>query len=333
MSASNSKGVVYVALAGNACIAATKFVAAALSGSSSMLSEAIHSTVDTGNQILLLYGLKRSQRPPDAQHPFGYGRELYFWSFIVALLVFSAGAGVSFYEGIVHLRDPEPAEGLWINYAVLALSFVFEGYSWNVARRDMKRSKGDLSYIEAARQSKDPTTFTVLFEDSAALLGLLIAFSAVTASHLTGLAELDGVGSLAIGVLLAATAAFLARESKALLIGEAAMPEVEADVRRIAEDVSEVVEVNGLRTTHLGPEAVVVILSVAFRDDLSTTEVETAIQTIDARIRGALPQVRAVVVMPRAEAPASGARRRRPFERRNDRTWPAVAVRAGRRQP
>ena len=299
--AKKSNKVIYAALAGNAAIAVTKFVAATFSGSSAMLSEAIHSTVDTGNQGLLLYGRHRAAKPPDDSHPFGYSRELYFWSFIVALLVFSVGAGVSFYEGFKHLTNPESSTNLTMNYIVLGISALFEGYSWNVARGEMAAEKGDLTYWQAAQASKDPTTFTVLFEDSAALTGLFIAFVAITLSHVTGIAELDGVGSVGIGCVLAATAIFLARESKNLLIGETASPAIEAEVRRIAGEDADVARVLSLRTTHLGPDAIVAALSVAFRDDMGTQQIEAAVDRIDREIRERIPEIGIVVLKPRGE--------------------------------
>src|SRR5690348_9638854 len=179
MSSSNSRLVVYAALAGNLAIAIAKFVAAGFSGSSAMLSEGVHSLVDTVNELLLLYGMHRAARPPDAAHPFGHGREVYFWSFIVALLVLALGAGVSLFEGIMHLRKPEPMSDPWVNYIVLGVSMLFEGASWSIALREFRAAKGELGYFEAFRQSKDPTTFTVLLEDTAALLGLLIALAGV----------------------------------------------------------------------------------------------------------------------------------------------------------
>ena len=220
-----SKKVIYAALAGNLLIAATKFTAAFFTGSSAMLSEGVHSLVDTGNGGLLLFGLHRAGRPPDRTHPFGHGRELYFWSFVVAILVFALGAGVSFYEGVAHIRHPEPASNVAVNYVVLGLSMVFEGGAWLIALKEFRRSKGRMGYYEAIRKSKDPSVFTVLFEDSAALLGLVIALVAITAAHLMEMPVLDGVGSIGIGLVLAATATLLARECKGLLMGEAASPD------------------------------------------------------------------------------------------------------------
>jgi len=195
--------VVYAALALNLAIAATKFVAAWVTGSAAMLSEAVHSLVDTINELLLLYGLRRAEKKPDRNHPFGYGRELYFWSFIVALLVFALGAGVSLYEGIEHLRVPTVVQHPVASYVVLGLSFVFEAMSWRVAMKEFRVAKGELSYFEAFRRSKDPTTFTVLFEDSAALLGLVIAFAGILGAQLLHVPQLDGIASIIIAVVLA----------------------------------------------------------------------------------------------------------------------------------
>lgn len=219
---SGSKTVIYAAVAGNLLIAATKFIAATWTGSSAMMSEGVHSLVDTGNGLLLLYGLHRAAQPPDLTHPFGHGRELYFWSFIVALLVFSVGAGVSLYEGVAHIVTPSHATNLKVNYVVLGLSALFEGYSWSVAFREFRSAKGSLGYLAAVRQSKDPSVFTVLLEDTAALLGLFVAFLGISAAAYFDSPELDGVASIVIGLILAAIAILLARESKALLLGEAA---------------------------------------------------------------------------------------------------------------
>lgn len=265
-----SRKVVYAALLGNLAIAITKFIAAALSGSSAMLSEGVHSLVDTGNEVVLLYGFHRAALPPDRQHPLGHSRELYFWTFIVAVLVFALGAGVSIYEGISHILVPAPLTDVRVAYVVLAISFGFEAVSWRLALTEFRRIKGHRGYWQAARESKDPTTFTVLFEDSAALLGLLIAFFGVSLAHWLRIPALDGVASLAIGALLAAAAAFLARESKDLLVGEAAHPGVESSVRLIVEMQTGIAAVNRVLTTQLGPEQVIVALSAEFDDQLTT---------------------------------------------------------------
>ncbi len=305
---SGSKTVVYAALAGNLLIAITKFAAAWFTGSSAMLSEGVHSLVDTANELLLLYGLHRAARPADRTHPFGHGREVYFWSFIVALLVFALGAGISLYEGVKHIREPEPAESLTVAYAVLGLSLLFEGFSWTVAVRAFAREKGDLGWIAAIRRSKDPTTFTVLFEDTAALLGLLIALAGIFAADRLGIPELDGAASIGIGLVLAATAAFLARECKGLLIGESADPALASRVVVLADADPAVAAANGVVTAQVGPDAVVVALSAEFDDALTTPEIERAVTRIETAVKAEHPTVVAVFVKPQT-AGAFAARR------------------------
>ena len=301
-SGATSRRVLYVALAGNLAIAVTKFTAAAFTGSAAMLSEGVHSLVDTGNEVLLLYGSYRSQLPPDAEHPLGYGRELYFWSFVVAVLIFALGAVVSMYEGVDHIIHPEPIGNLGWAYGVLAVSALFEGASWSVALRDMRRRKGREGYIAAARRSKDPTTFTVLFEDSAALLGLLFAFVGIALAHGLDMPRFDGAASLAIGAVLAGTALFLGRESKALLIGERAHLHVDEEIRRVAENDPAVVGVNGVFSMQLGPHEVAVLLSAEFADALTLPDLEACIERIEERIRTARPEVSRVFVKPQTPA-------------------------------
>lgn len=297
---SGSRIAVYAALAGNLLIAITKFVAAAMTGSSAMLSEGVHSLVDTGNELLLLYGLRQASRPPDQSHPLGYGRELYFWSFIVALLVFALGAGVSFYEGVVHILDPEPVRDPVITYVVLGLSFLFEGASWLVAMKQFRAEKGRLGYIAAMRLSKDPTTFTVLFEDTAALIGLVIAGAGIGAAQVFGIPELDGVGSLGIAAVLAITAMFLARESKGLLLGEPAAAALQREVLRLAEEDEAVGRANGVITVHLGPEEIVAALSVEFEDAMTANQIEACVERIEARLQRERPEVVRLFLKPQA---------------------------------
>jgi cation diffusion facilitator family transporter len=297
---SGSKKAVYAALIGNLLVAVTKFIAAAVTGSSSMLSEGVHSLVDTGNELLLLHGMRRAARPPDLTHPFGYGRELYFWSFIVALLVFAVGAGVSLYEGIIHILDPEPIANVGVNYVVLGASFVFEGFSWRVALREFRAQKGKLDYLTAVECSKDPTTFTVLFEDSAALLGLAVAFCGIFAAERLGVPELDGVASIGIGLILAATAAVLARESKGLLIGEPALERVQNDILRIAAADPAVQKVNGVLTVHLGPTQIVAALSLDFDDRATAAEIEAYVERIEARLKTEQPDIVMLFVKPQS---------------------------------
>lgn len=295
---SGSRLVIYAALAGNLCIAIAKFVAAGLSGSSAMLSEGVHSLVDTINELLLLYGLRRSEQKPDTVHPFGYGRELYFWSFIVALLVFAAGAGVSAYEGIQHIRNPEPATNHLISYTVLGVSIVFEGTSWWIALREFRATKGTLGYFEAFRRSKDPTTFTVLLEDSAALLGLGFALIGLVAAQLLDMPILDGVASLCIAGVLAVTAFLLARETKGLLVGEPAHPSVAKRILAVANTDPDLRNANGVTTMQMGPDQVVAMLSAEFEDDRTTPQIEACITRIEKAVKQEYPELVALFIKP-----------------------------------
>jgi cation diffusion facilitator family transporter len=297
---SSRKVVVYAALLGNVLVALTKFAAAALTGSSAMVSEAIHSLVDTGNEVLLLYGLRRAARPPDAHHPLGHGRELYFWSFIVTILIFALGAGVSMYEGILHVIAPVPISNPVVNYVVLGLALVIEGSSWGVAIKEFRAVKGKRGYFEAVRRSKDPTMFMVLFEDTAALIGILIALAGIAASQALGRPVLDGVASIGIGLLLGVVATFLARESKGLLIGEPADSEVVSSICAIARAQPGVERTSGLFTVHLGPDQVVAAIGVDFVDALSAADVEAIVAAIEDKVRTALPQIVLLLVKPQS---------------------------------
>ena len=299
---SASHKVVYVALGGNLIIAIAKFVAAGVSGSSAMLSEGVHSVFDTVNELLLLYGLRRADMPPDRTHPFGHGRELYFWSFIVALLVLAMGAGVSFYEGVTHIRQPEPVESSLLNYLVLAVSFTFEGTSWYVALREFRIRKGRLGYFEAFRLSKDPSTFTVLLEDSAALLGLLMALAGLISAQLLDMPTLDGVASIGIAGVLAVSAMLLARETKGLLIGETAHPVVSEAILAIAAADDGVRCANGVLTVQMGPSQVVAALSAEFEDALTTTQIEACINRVEQQAKAAHPEIIALFVKPQTAA-------------------------------
>jgi len=293
--------VVYAALAGNLAIALIKFAAAAITGSSAMLSEAVHSLVDTVNELLLLYGMKRAAKAPDESHPFGYGRELYFWSFIVTLLVFALGAGVSFYEGVVHIRNPEIITNPLINYLVLAVSFVCEGASWFVALKAFRASKGKQTYLSAFRASKDPSVFIVLFEDGAALLGLLVATLGITGALVLDMPEIDGIASIGIAIVLAGTSTLLARETKALLIGETAQPHVRESIMHIARQDPDIRNVNGVFTVQMGPDQVIAALSAEFYDELNTTQIEQCVGRIEAAIKQARLNVTTLFVKPQTE--------------------------------
>lgn len=296
MAAHSSKTVVYAALVGNSLIAVTKFVAAGWTGSSAMLSEAVHSVVDTGNQGLILYGLRRSARPADEAHPFGYGMELYFWTFVVAVLIFAGGAGISFYEGLEKVMHPTEVTSVHVNYIVLGLAIVFEAGAWWVAFKAFRAAQGGMGFIDAVRSSKDPALFTVLFEDTAAMLGLLVALTGIWLGQVLEMPVLDGVTSLVIAAILAATALVLAYECKGLLVGEAALPPVRQGIRRLVLEEDAVERINEMRTMHLGPEDVLVALSLDFRSDIAADRVESSVAAMETAIKSRYPEVRRLFV-------------------------------------
>jgi cation diffusion facilitator family transporter len=302
MASSRSKTVVYAAATGNLLVAATKFIAAFWTGSSAMLSEAIHSVVDTGNQLVLLYGLHRAAKPPDASHPLGYGRELYFWSFIVALLLFTLGAGVALYEGISHIARPNDIADARVSYIVYACAAVFEGYSWRVALREFRKAKGDASYYDAIRRSKDPPTFIVLFEDSAALIGLAIAAVGTFCAETFAMPLFDGAASIGIALILALAAWALARESKELLIGEPAGPRLRRAIVDIARGIDGIENASVMFSVHLAPDQVIAALSLEFRDSLTTLEIEAAVDALERAVHESHPEVLAIFVKPQAAA-------------------------------
>ena len=296
MASSGSRTVIIAALVGNCLIAVTKLVAASISRSSAMFSEGIHSLVDTGNQALLLLGLHRAKRVADRQHPFGYGKEIYFWSFVVAILIFAVGAGFSIYEGIHHIQHPEPVKKVMITYIVLGLAFIFEAIPWGVALKEINKTRRGLGLAQAVRRSKDPSTFVVLFEDSAALAGIMVAFVGIFLGQLTGLMWLDGAASIVIGLILAVTAWVLAVETKDLLIGESAAPEVVAGVRQLAKQQSGVEHINEVLTLHMGPDYILVNLSLDFEDKLPADEVEQSISQLSQLIKADWPLVKKVFI-------------------------------------
>ena len=267
-----------------------------------MSSEAVHSVVDTSNEILLLYGYRRASRPPDQTHPLGHGRELYFWSFIVALLIFSLGAGVSFYQGVMHVLRPQPIEDPAVSYVVLGFSFLFEGASWLIALRRVRADGNRYGYYRAFVRSKDPPAFMVLLEDSAALVGIVVAAMATVAAVLLKQPVWDGVGSILIGVLLGITTIGLARESKRLLIGEPADPELAQSILGLARRSAGVLRANGLLTVQLSPTEVVAVLSIEFADDKKADEIEQLVVAIEHDIRKHHPEVAAIFIKPQTHA-------------------------------
>lgn len=279
-------------------IALTKFAAAGWTGSSVMLSEAVHSLVDTSNQGLLLYGLYRASLPPDDDHPLGHGRELYLWSFVVAVIMFTFGAGVTLLEGAWHIYQPTAIADARISYIVLGASFVFELVTWLIAMREFGRVKGELGYVQAIHASRDPPNFLVILEDSAALLGILIAAAATLGSERFHLPQLDGWGSIGIAVVLAVVALISARESKGLLLGEPARPRVRQSILTIAKSQSGVERADLVFTVHLGPDHVLVALSVEFADALATSDIESKISELESKIQSRHHEVIAVFVKP-----------------------------------
>jgi cation diffusion facilitator family transporter len=291
-----------IALLANLGIAVSKFFAAAITGSSAMLTEGVHSVVDCTNQLLLMWGRHASRRPADAKHPFGYGRELYFWSFIVAVLVFALGAGVSIYEGIIHIMNPEPAVSPVVAYIVLLIAFLLEGWSTLEAFKEFRHSKGQLGWLEAIRNSKDPPAFIVLLENGAAMAGIIAAAIGLALSQLMGDPFYDGAASIVIGVILAVTACLLAYESKALLIGEAADPEIVSALHRLVEAKQEVTAVGEVLTVHSAPDQITAMLSVDFEDHITARQVEAVICAIENEVAAQYPIVRRLYIRPRSPA-------------------------------
>jgi cation diffusion facilitator family transporter len=294
--ATGYKKVIYAALIGNSLIAITKFIAASITGSSAMISEGIHSLVDTGNQVLLLYGMKQAKKPADERFPFGHGKEIYFWSFVVAILIFALGAGISIYEGVIHILHPKPVTDTFINYIVLGLAILFEGAAWLFAFKEFTAVKGKWGYIEAVQRGKDPTMFVVLFEDSAAMLGLVVALVAILLVDLTGILYFDGIASILIGFILGGTAVWLAYETKGLLIGEAANRPVREGIRDIVQKADYVEHVNEVLTMHMGPDYILVNISVDFIDDAMAEDIENAVSRMDKEIKQQYPNVKRVFI-------------------------------------
>jgi cation diffusion facilitator family transporter len=289
MASGTSKKVVLAAIVANFSIAITKFIAAGFSGSSAMVSEAIHSVVDTGNQALLLMGIHRSQKPPDDEHPFGYGKERYFWGLIVAILLFGIGGGMAVYEGIIRLANPHPLENPMWAYVVLAVAAVFEGITWKIALNAVRAESRGRSLWQTVRESKHVTVITVLLEDTAALLGLLLAFLGIFFGQVLDNPYLDGAASLAIGVMLMVVALLLVRECKGLLLGESTDPETVAGIRELAKEEPAVSEVNNVLTMHFGPDEVLLNLELFFHKGLSSDDIVATVVRLERSIKERYP--------------------------------------------
>ena len=294
--AAESKKAVVAAIIGNLAIAVIKFIAGGITGSSAMISEGIHSVVDTGNGGLLYYGLKRGVRPADEHHPIGHGMEIYFWSLIVAVSIFGIGGGMSIYEGIIHIQNPAPLESPIINYIVLAFAVLFESLSFSVAWRVFRKSRGSRRTLAAIHHGKDPSLFTVLFEDTAALLGLVVAFFGVFLSHQLDAPVLDGAASIVIGCILVVAALWLAYESRSLLVGEAADPEMVAEIRRIVLEDPSVTGLGVVLTMHLGPDDVLLNIEVRFTPGMTAESIHDAVHRIEERINVPYPEVNRIFI-------------------------------------
>lgn len=288
---SKSRIAIYAAIAGNMAIAATKFFAAAFTGSSAMLSEAIHSMVDTGNGWLMLLGVRKSRKPPDADHPFGHGHELYFWTLIVGVLVFAIGGGMSVYEGIQHILHPRSPENLVWSYGVLGFAVVFEGTTWLFGWKAFSAERGRKGVVEAIHETKDPSTFTVLLEDSAALLGLVFAFAGIFLGSQLEMPYLDGVASVLIGLLLCGVAVLMVYESKGLLIGEGLDPESLKSIQALVEKDQGVEWVGHLHTMYLGPHEVLLTIEIRFHPHITSLEVRQTARRLRENIQSQHPDI------------------------------------------
>lgn len=292
---------IYSALVANLLIAVTKFIAGSFTNSSSMIAEGIHSMVDTTNQVLLLYGLKRSKKPADSLRPFGYGKELYFWSFIVSILIFGLGGGLSIYQGVLHIQHPEtPGDPTW-NYVVLGLSMIFEGVSLIIAAKEFNKLRGELSFWNAIVKSKDPSSFLVVFEDGAAVIGLIIVFVLMFCSHHFLIPWLDGLASVLVGVLLIFASWIIARESRSLLMGEGITNDIRQKIKMLAEKDKAVITVSNIISTYQSPEEILLILVVSFKPDLDTEAITDAIDRIRKAIKNEFTLVEFVIIQPQPE--------------------------------
>ena len=294
--AGSSKKVIYAALIGNAAISVMKFAASAFTGSAAMFSEGIHSVVDTGNQVLLLIGLKKAKKPANKKYPFGHGNEIYFWSFVVAILIFAIGSGLSIYKGIAHIQHPVEITSPVVNYIVLGIALIIEGFVFWVAIKEFNKYKGDRKYLEAIQKGKDPGLFVVLLEDAAATLGLVVAMLGIAISQWTGNYIFDGIASVVIGLILASVAWLLAYETKGLLIGESASDKVVDGIRKMVTEFSGVERVNEVLTMHMGPEYILVNLSVEFNNAIRTEQMESEIALIDKNIKQEFVNVKRVFI-------------------------------------
>jgi len=294
----NNKKSIYSALAANLLIALTKFIAGSFTNSSSMISEGIHSTVDTANQLLILYGLRRSKKAPDKSHPFGYGKELYFWSFVVSILIFGLGGALSIYQGIAHMQQPELMGDPFWNYIVLILSLIFEGTSFIIALKAFNKTRNGLGWWDTIIKSKDPSSFLVVFEDGAAVAGLIIVMILMALSHSLKIPELDGLASIIVGLLLVFVSFILARESRSLLMGEGIASETRNKIAALVEQDICVLKTKNILSTYQSPEDVILMLIIDFKDDLDTEDITMAISRIRTSIKNEFKFIHYVIIQP-----------------------------------
>lgn len=294
--AHSSNKAIFGAIAANLAIAISKFIATFFTGSSSMLSEGIHSLVDTGNGVLLLLGIKKSKKPADEKHPFGYGNEVYFWSFVVAVLIFALGGGVAIYEGIAHIAHPkEISNPIW-NYVVLVAAILFEGTSLLIALKEFNKTRGNAGFYKALVDTKDTSTAAVVIEDTAAVTGLVIALISLLLGQITGIEYFDGIGSLLIGVLLLGVSSFFALECKSLLIGEGLVEEEVEKINIVLLNDKNVTSFKRPLTLFFGPEEVLVNLNVDFKDELVSDEIEETVDRLESKIKKEIPSVNRIFI-------------------------------------
>ena len=297
----SSKLPIYSALVANLAIAVTKFIAAAITGSSAMISEGIHSVVDTSNEVLLLLGISKSKKLPDDNRPFGYGKELYFWSFIVSILIFGVGGGISFYEGVMHLQHPNPIENPFWNYIVLVVALIFDGSSFIIALKAFNKKRADTPFWKAVKKSKDPTSFVVLFEDAADVLGLVVAFAGIVMGQWLHEPIWDGIASILIGLILTGVSIVLARESRSLLMGETASPVILNEVKEMVMNDPAVLNLRKSMSMYMAPEEMLLVLETVFRDELTTHELNAAINRIKTVINKRFPIIKQIYIEPESE--------------------------------
>ena len=291
----SNKRAIYASLAGNTGIALSKFAAALFTGSSAMLAEAVHSLVDTSNQVLLLLGLRESKAPADERFPYGQGKAVYFWA-LIAILIFTLGGLWSFYQGVLHVLDPDPVQNPGVNYVILGIAFALEALAWRVGVVEFRRTKGDAGYLDAVRNAKDPSIAILIFENSADMFGIVVAFLGILLSQLTGILVFDGIASMIIGVILITAALWLAHETKSLLIGEGADQAIVQGIRGLVNSQVQIRSIEEITTLHMGPEYILVNMRVKFHESAFAYDIEQVTDFLEQQIQETFPLVKRVYV-------------------------------------